>query len=126
MVHEENDPQPVSDITTSHSYFLRPSHQPSHPPVALLLRGVNLSSTSKYPSFTDTQLAKLGGTRDERDKRRSHAAGMQSHLGERAGLYSEAEAGGRDGWFVGHPLLLDEADVRELRGVIDSRHTYAA
>lgn len=38
---------------------------------------------------------------------------MQSHLGEEeARFWTEAEEGGKDGWFNGAPFPEEEADVR--------------
>nr|XP_018263853.1 uncharacterized protein I303_03727 [Kwoniella dejecticola CBS 10117]OBR86011.1 hypothetical protein I303_03727 [Kwoniella dejecticola CBS 10117] len=106
-------------LDTSHSYFLQPSGNPGDPPIALLLRGVNLGSTSKYPTLPNslTEYSNLqGSSRSERDHKRRILAGQESHLGEEeVGLYSEAEQGGRDGWFVGRPFPIEEADVHLLR-----------
>lgn len=44
---------------------------------------------------------------------------MQSHLGEEeVGFWSEAEKGGKEGWFVGRPLMMDEADVSVSFGLL--------
>ncbi|KAK4686623.1 hypothetical protein P7C73_g3500, partial [Tremellales sp. Uapishka_1] len=106
-------------LTTSHSYFLRKSDDASHPPISLILRGVNLSSTAKYPTFAEAQnLPPLSesSTRAERDERRRILTGVASHLDDAGGgLWTEAEEGGRDGWFVGRPLMLDEADIHLRR-----------
>ncbi|WRT67127.1 uncharacterized protein IL334_004093 [Kwoniella shivajii] len=108
-----------SQLDTSHSYFLQPSSTTGGPPIGLLLRGVNISSTSKYPTLPqslDEYQDLAGRTRDERDKKRRILAGQESYLGEEeVGFYSEAEQGGRDGWFVGRPFPLEEADVHLKR-----------
>ncbi|WWD10145.1 hypothetical protein V865_008279 [Kwoniella europaea PYCC6329] len=108
-----------SQLDTSHSYFLQPSSVPGGPPVGLLLRGVNLSSTSKFPTIPNSlsQYQDLTGvSRSDRDQKRQLLAGQQSHLGEEeVGFYTEAEQGGRDGWFVGRPFPLEEADVHLRR-----------
>ncbi|KAK6902923.1 hypothetical protein I203_108183 [Kwoniella mangroviensis CBS 8507] len=108
-----------SQLDTSHSYFLQPSSVSGGPPVGLLLRGVNLSSTSKFPTLPNSlsQYQDLTGvSRSDRDQKRQILAGQQSHLGEEeVGFYTEAEQGGRDGWFVGRPFPLEEADVHLRR-----------
>jgi hypothetical protein len=99
-------------IYTAHSDFLLPPKTPSHPPSSLLLRGVNLSS--KFPSTSSSSREQQDpqSTRAERDEARRHASGVQSHMDDaEGGLWSEAEKGGKDGWFVGHPLALDGAEV---------------
>nr|XP_019042696.1 hypothetical protein I302_08401 [Kwoniella bestiolae CBS 10118]OCF21626.1 hypothetical protein I302_08401 [Kwoniella bestiolae CBS 10118] len=109
----------LSQLDTSHSYFLQPSPTPGAPPVGLLLRGVNIGSTSKFPTLP-TSLTEYDdlttSSRADRDRKRQILAGQQSHLGEEeVEFYSEAEAGGRDGWFVGRPFPLEEADVHLRR-----------
>ena len=104
-------------INTSHSQFLRPSTNSSYPPTSLILRGVNLSSTSKYPNLKQKgHTEPPGSTREARDAARLSRSGVQSRLSdEEGGIWSDAEAGGYDGWFVGHPFVEDEADVSSLR-----------
>ncbi|WWC90036.1 uncharacterized protein L201_004966 [Kwoniella dendrophila CBS 6074] len=110
---------PQAHLDTSHSYFLKPSSVPGGPPVSLLLRGVNICSTSKNPTLPNSlseyqNLSEV--TRNERDQKRRILAGQESHLGEEeVRFYSEAEEGGRDGWFVGRPFPLEEADVHLRR-----------
>ncbi|WVF72138.1 hypothetical protein IAT40_006950 [Kwoniella sp. CBS 6097] len=116
-----NEIQNQPNLSTSHSYFLKQSVIEGSPPIALLLRGVNLSSTSKFPiiqdpsrsgSYTSTE----GKTRAERDEKRRILAGQLSHSGEEeVRFYSEAEEGGKDGWFVGRPFPEEEADVHLKR-----------
>ncbi|WWD15903.1 hypothetical protein CI109_100327 [Kwoniella shandongensis] len=119
-------PQPnpgPNHLSTSHAYFLQPSSDPALPPTALLLRGVNLSSTSKYPTLPESlpqystlrsDPAKL--SRKERDDIRRVLAGQESHLGEdETRWWSEAEEGGREGWFSGRPFPVEEADVHLRR-----------
>ncbi|OCF45458.1 hypothetical protein I317_00705 [Kwoniella heveanensis CBS 569] len=126
-----NEVQQPSNLSTSHSYFLKPSLIAGSPPIALLLRGVNLASVSKFPiirspsrsqSGPDSDSGKLyvsskeGKTRAERDERRKILAGQLSHLGEEeVGFFSVAEEGGKDGWFVGRPFPEEEADVHLKR-----------
>lgn len=100
-------------LDTSHSHFLIPSTDPSYPPVSVLLRGVNLSSTSKFPNFAKTTSPSTSerSNRTERDAARLHSAGVQTHLGVEGSLWDEAERGGDEGWFVGHPFDLDATDV---------------
>ncbi len=76
-----------SHIGTSHSYFLRPAPNPSHPPIALLLRGVDLASTSNFPNIRNPPSINAGpsrcrGSRDEATKLR---AGAPSQLSEEEG-----------------------------------------
>lgn len=97
-------------ISTGHSAFLKPALQQGHPARSLILRGVNLSSTAKFPHYPESSIPRPGQTRDERDRRRWIRAGLKSH--EEQGLWDEAEKGGHEGWFNGAPFPLDEADVR--------------
>lgn len=92
-------------IDTAYSHFLQRSPDHSTPPISLILRGVNLSSTAKFPASDNPPQPPT--TRSLRDQLRQWQAGQQSHLDP----YSEAEAGGRDGWFVGHPLPEDGIEV---------------
>lgn len=96
-------------ISTGHSAFLKPSLQEGHPARSLILRGVNLSSQSKFPHYPEHSIPPQAQTRKERDRRRWQRAGFKSHEAE--GLWDEAEKGGREGWFNGAPFPLDEADV---------------
>lgn len=70
-------------LNTSHGQFLRTKVGPGLPPVSVLLRGVNLASSSKYPSF----LTSTSGS----------------------DIWSEAEQAGDD-WFVGQPFKEAEFD----------------
>ncbi len=103
-------------LSTAHGHFIEPSPYPGHPPIARLLRGVNLSSSSKFPTFAppshDT-LPQQGKTREERDARREKALGYRTDIPaqEVDGVWDEAEAGGREGWFVNRPLHQEWADV---------------
>jgi hypothetical protein len=97
-------------ISTGHSAFLKPALQEGQPARSLILRGVNLSSTSKAPHYPESTIPRVGETREDRDRRRWLRAGLKSH--EADGLWSEAEKGGHEGWFNGAPFPLDEADVR--------------
>jgi len=93
------------ELDTSHSQFLKPPPHPNLPPISVLLRGVNLSSTSKYPSSSTTRPnGQVGATRTARDDLRRWEAGVETHLSDEDLFWGEAERGGRDGWFVGHPL----------------------
>lgn len=107
-------------LTTSHGAFHEPvleftpdnQHAGSKVPTrTLCLRGVNLSSTAKYPSLPprDRDAEHETTTREQRDMWREEEAGMKSHLYD--GMWEEAEAGGRDGWFVGRPMRLQGIDV---------------
>lgn len=102
-------------ISTSHSYFLRPAPNPSHPPISLLLRGVNISSTSKYPNLSNRPPITgddATASRTQRNDARRLRAGVQSQLSEEdGGMWRNAEAGGSEGWFVGHPFTEDKVDV---------------
>lgn len=100
-------------ISTGHSAFLKPALQEGHPARSLILRGVNLSSTAKFPHYPESSIPQPGGTREERDHRRWLRAGLKSH--ELEGLYDDAEGGGREGWYNGAPFPLDEADVSCVR-----------
>jgi hypothetical protein len=106
-------------IFTAHSDFLRPAVLPNHPPTSLLLRGVNL--TSKFPSAfplppKSADQSIPGSTRESRDAVRAREAGTESHYTEEeAGIWTAAENGGQDGWYVGHPLVLDGAEVSSGR-----------
>ena len=100
------------ELDTSHSQFLKPPPHPDLPPVSVLLRGVNLSSTSKYPSSrTQRPGADAGSTRTARDDLRRWEAGVETHLSDEDLFWGEAERGGRDGWFVGHPLQEEGMEV---------------
>jgi len=105
-------PQPDMDlISTGHSAFLKPSLQQGHPARSLILRGINLSSSAKFPHYSAVDIPDASGSRAHRDHRRWMRAGVKSH--ESAGLWDEAETGGREGWFNGAPFPLDEADVSQ-------------
>ena len=108
-----------SHIKTSHSSFLRSSPDPAQPPIALLLRGVNLSSTSKFPNIPNPPSIRGDTTRSsrkQRDLERQSRAGVLSHLSEeQAAIWTDAEKGGRPGWFVGHPFAEEQVDVSVLR-----------
>ena len=110
--------RPLELIDTSHSYFLKQPSNPDLPPISLILRGVNLSSTSKFPSWTTPRPyahnAEL--TRTERDELREWDAGVQTQIANAETFWGEAEKGGHDGWFVGHPLQEDGMDVSDNRG----------
>jgi hypothetical protein len=111
-------------LSTSHRAFHEPVLQftPSQdgddrqPTRTLCLRGVNLSSTAKYPSLParDRDAEHETTSREQRDMWREEEAGMKSHLYD--GMWEEAEAGGRDGWFVGRPLRMEGIDVSRYRG----------
>lgn len=103
-------------LSTGHSTFLKPSHQPDAPARSIIFRGVNLASTSKFPrpnglpSITGDGVG--DGTRKDRDKLREAKAGAKSHLDEEESrFYSDAEEGGKEGWFNGAPFPIEEADV---------------
>lgn len=104
-------------ISTAHGFFLESSSTPGHPPLARILRGVNLSSSSKYPTFLsapeDDTLPQSGNTREERDANRAKEMGYRTDLPaqEPGGKWDEAESGGRDGWFVNRPMHEEWADV---------------
>ncbi|WVR05246.1 hypothetical protein IAU60_002258 [Kwoniella sp. DSM 27419] len=107
-------------LSTSHAYFLQTNPTRGGPPVALLLRGVNLSSTSKYPtlpqSLTDYEDVASTSSRKARDVKRRTLAGQETHLGEdQVRLFSEGEEGGRDGWYVGRPFPEQDADIHLRR-----------
>lgn len=104
--------RPTTDmdlISTGHSAFLKPALQQDHPARSLILRGINLSSSAKFPHHTPDSIPDATESRSQRDHRRWMRAGVKSH--EPGGLWDEAESGGHDGWFNGAPFPLDEADV---------------
>jgi len=105
--------RPLEPINTSHSYFLKQDSNPNLPPISVMLRGVNLSSTSKFPSWSTPRpyAHKTGLSRTERDELREWDAGVQTQIANPERLWSEAEKGGHDGWFVGHPLQEDGMEV---------------
>lgn len=96
-------------ISTGHSAFLKPALQDGHPARSMILRGVNLSSSAKFPHYPESSIPGPGESREDRDRRRWLRAGLNSH--ETEGLWDEAEKGGHEGWFNGAPFPLDEADV---------------
>jgi hypothetical protein len=103
-------PQPDIDlISTGHSEFLKAALQEGHPARSLILRGVNLSSSAKFPHHPSEKIPEATDSRSQRDHRRWLRGGVKSH--EPEGLWDEAELGGREGWFNGAPFPLDEADV---------------
>ena len=105
----------TSKITTAHLNFLQPATPPAGDlPTSLVLRGVNLGSTGKIPTFPLESYESLPtDTREQRDELRCRRAGVVTQLDDaQGGIWSEGEAGGREGWFVGHPLQEEEADVR--------------
>lgn len=69
-------------LNTSHGQFLKAPKDPAQPPISVLLRGVNLSSSSKYPFDQEP---------DDGD------------------IWSEAEGAG-SAWFKDHPLPQAEID----------------
>ncbi|KAL7423982.1 hypothetical protein Q5752_001567 [Cryptotrichosporon argae] len=94
----------AADTATAHTYFLRRPAAPDHPPISILLRGVNLAGSSKFPASPSSH------------ESTNPAEGCMSHVsGE--DVFASAERGGQDGWYNGHPFLLDEADthLRRLR-----------
>jgi hypothetical protein len=111
--------RPLEPIDTSYSNFLKRSTDSNLPPISLLLRGVNLSSTSKFPSWTAPRpyAHKKELTRTERDELREWDAGVQTQVANPETFWGEAEKGGHDGWFVGHPLQEDGMDVSTRLGV---------
>ena len=100
-------------LNTSHGQFFLPSALPDQPPIAVVLRGVNLSSSSKYPASKGPQpeLANGVGDRHARDQLRQWEAGIQTYI-DNEDVWNEAKEGGRDGWFVGHPLQEADCTVR--------------
>ncbi|ORX39856.1 glycoside hydrolase superfamily [Kockovaella imperatae] len=101
-------------IDTADANFLIPSDANSSTPRSILLRGVNLSSSSKYPCHSG-RFEPSESTRSDRDASRKHQAGIHSALGEEYGFYSDAEKGGYDGWFVDRPLPEKEAETHLRR-----------
>jgi len=112
---DHTTPSPtLPKLRTAHGHFLLPPSSPSLPSPSLLLRGVNLSSSSKFPPFPPST-PKPTGTREERDRARLEDSGWRTDIPAQNGWWEEAEKGGRDGWFVGRPLKEDEADVHFWR-----------
>lgn len=101
---------PLQKLTTAHGHFLLPPPSANLPAPSVLLRGVNLSSSSKYPPFAPSTPSATG-TREERDRARLEEAGWRTDIPADSGWWEEAERGGQDGWFVGRPLKEEEADV---------------
>lgn len=107
-------PSPDLDlISTGNSAFLKPSLQKGHPARSLILRGVNLSSSAKFPHHPADSIPEPSDSRAQRDHRRWLRGGIKSHEAE--GLWDEAESGGHEGWFNGAPFPLDEADVSAFK-----------
>jgi hypothetical protein len=100
-------------ISTGHSAFLKPALQLGHPARSLILRGINLSSSAKFPHYSADSIPDAFDSRSQRNHRRWMRAGVKSH--EASGLWDEAESGGHEGWFNGAPFPLDEADVSASR-----------
>ena len=105
--------RPLDPINTSHAEFHKQANNPDLPPISLLLRGVNLSSASKFPAWSTPRpyAHKTDLTRVERDELREWDAGIQTQIANEEAFWGEAEKGGRDGWFVGHPLQEDGLEV---------------
>ena len=127
-------PAPLLDcgkIDTAHGQFLQTIDEST---VALTLRGVNLSGNSKFPNFSKHGSTNTPGDgsqdawspfgkdsiegqdlkgkgRATRDEERRSKRGVDTSLGEEAGFWTEAKKGGEDGWFVGRPSDLEDADV---------------
>lgn len=115
VTHASSSPAQSSNLPkleTAYGHFLLPSPSPGAPQPALLLRGVNLSSTSKLPTFKES-VQTQGSTREERDRERLDEVGWRTDLPGESGWWDEAENGGRDGWFVGRPLKEEDADVSD-------------
>jgi hypothetical protein len=120
VIHYTTMARPPLDtdlISTGHSAFLKPALQQAHPARSLILRGINLSSSAKFPHNTAESIPDAADTRSQRDYRRWMRAGVKSH--EPSGLWDEAESGGHDGWFNGAPFPLDEADVSSSRSIVE-------
>jgi hypothetical protein len=116
VIHRPAMARPSLDtdlISTGHSAFLKPALQQAHPARSLILRGINLSSSAKFPHYTADSIPDATDSRSQRDHRRWMRAGVKSH--EPSGLWDEAESGGHEGWFNGAPFPLDEADVSTSR-----------
>jgi hypothetical protein len=111
-----SDRTPSSDLPvlqTAYNSFLLPAPASGAPAPSVLLRGVNLSSSSKFPPFAEP-VKEASGTREERDQTRLDALGWRTDLPGESGWWDEAEAGGREGWFVGRPIREEDADVSEI------------
>ncbi|RXK36432.1 hypothetical protein M231_06276 [Tremella mesenterica] len=103
-------------IETSYGNFFRSPVHVTEVPTSLILRGVNLGSSAKVPAFRPDTYSNLPqDTREQRDEYRRHLAGFSTHVGGQGALWDEAERGGREGWFVGHPLQEEEADLHFRR-----------
>ena len=81
-------------IDTVDCNFLLPSSDNTR---TILLRGVNLASSAKYPNYSASRRPKSpsGKDRKSREAKRKLQAGINSSMGEEWGFWSEAEKGGR-------------------------------
>ncbi len=114
---------------------MNPSHPPTHddmptlytsfgsfidsspPPHHILLRGVNLSGSSKIPRSYPVRSPNPNSGPREEDKQAvdwkvpERYGRMQTHLKE--GFWEGMELGGEKGWYVGGPMDLDGCEVSQ-------------
>lgn len=101
-------------ILTAYGSFFKYSPARDAFPRSVLLRGVNLSSTAKFPRSTRSQ-AQVPGARKARDVNRLQASGIYRRPEDAKDYFwSDAEEGGPEGWFNDAPFLEEEADVSKV------------